>query len=64
MLYQKAEIQDDKIVMTSIKEIAQSKLTAECWLIQFKGLEACKTCPALNTNDCGGQAIRKRMLKQ
>ena len=46
-----------------IKEIniPQRKLSAECWLIQFNGLEACKGCELLNTEECGGKQIRKTM---
>ncbi len=62
MLYQKAKIVNDQIVITESKEIDQNKLTSDCWLIQFNGLSACKTCEALNTSDCGGQAIRKRLI--
>ena len=39
--------------------IKQNEMTAECWLIQFEGKKACKTCPAKNTDECGGQDIRK-----
>jgi len=61
MLYQKTKIENGQIVFAESKEIDQSKLTSECWLIQFDGLSACEGCEYLNTNDCGGQAIRKQL---
>lgn len=39
--------------------VEQSKLTAECWLVQFWGRSACKTCEFRGTEDCGGRQIRK-----
>ena len=63
MLYQKANIENGKIVITKSKQIDQSKLTSDCWLIQFDGLTACDTCKYINTSECGGQAIRKRLLQ-
>lgn len=62
MLYQKAEIVNGQLVITESKVIDQSKLTSDCWLIQFSGLSACENCECLNTPDCGGQDIRKRLL--
>ena len=41
--------------------IKQSSMTAECWLIQFSGLTACKSCEAKDTEDCGGIEIRKTL---
>lgn len=62
MLYQKAKIEDGQIVITDTKVIDQSKLTSDCWLIQFSGLSACESCPAKDTSDCGGQAIRDQLI--
>ena len=64
MLYQKAKIENGQMVITETKVIDQSKLTSDCWLIQFSGLSACETCDCLNTPDCGGQAIRKQLLEE
>ena len=64
MQYSKAIIVNGKIVLTETKHIDQGTLTAGCWLIQFNGLSACQDCDALNTPDCGGQAIRKKLLEQ
>ena len=61
MLYQKAKIVDGQMVITESKVIDQSKLTSDCWLIQFDGLAACANCEIKDTAECGGQAIRKRL---
>lgn len=42
-----------------IRRIPQSKLTSECWLVQFRGFEACKDCEVKGTPDCGGKSIIK-----
>ena len=47
-----------------IKTMKQSNLTSECFLIQMFGIEKCKDCESLNTDECGGQEIRKRILKE
>ena len=44
------------------KMVSQADLTAECWLIQIFGLEACEGCEALDTEECGGQRIREELL--
>ena len=62
MLYQKAKIENGQMVITESKVIDQSKLTSDCWLIQFGGLSACENCPAKDTSDCGGQAIRGHLI--
>lgn len=63
MKYIKVELQNGELVETSSKEIDQSTLTSDCWLIQFDGLQACDKCEFLNTSECGGQEIRKNLLK-
>jgi len=60
--YNKSKIENGKLVVTESKQIDQSELTADCWLIQFDGLSACKDCELLNKPDCGGREIRKRLL--
>jgi len=42
-----------------VKTIQQNKLTGECFLVQFWGESACKTCEYRNKKDCGGKTIRK-----
>jgi len=49
-------------VETEMREVKQSELTSECWTIQFSGLDACKSCEFLNKKDCGGKAIRKKLM--
>ena len=48
--------------VTNIKTMKQSELTSECWMIQMFGIEKCDNCDVLNTDECGGQEIRKRIL--
>lgn len=64
MLYQEAKIENGQMVITKSKEIDQSRLTSDCWLIQFDGLSACENCEAKDTPNCGGQAIREQLLQQ
>ena len=47
-----------------IKTMKQSDLTSDCWLIQMWGITVCDIieCEALNTDECGGQAIRDKLL--
>jgi hypothetical protein len=47
-------LKNGTLVETNVKEIDQSTLTSDCWMIQFNGLVACKTCDIRNTKDCGG----------
>ena len=61
--YDKAKIENGKIVITESKQIDQSTLTSDCWLIQFDGMAACADCEMLNTPECGGVNIRKQLLK-
>jgi len=42
-----------------VRTVSQSNLTGECWTVQFSGLKACDTCEYKDTEDCGGQNIRK-----
>lgn len=63
MKYCKGKIENNRIVLSDCKEIDQSKLLNDCWLIQFEGLVACNECKYLNTKDCGGKRIRKQLLK-
>lgn len=62
MKVKKAKIENGRMVITETKVIDQSKLTSECWSIQFEGLTACKTCKLNLTPECGGRNIRKRLL--
>lgn len=62
MLYQTAKIENGEVVITSSKEVNQSKLTSDCFYIQINGLAACQKCEYLNKRDCGGKKIRKHLL--
>ena len=62
MEYSKGKIVNGKLVITESKQIDQSKLTGDCWIIQFEGISACTHCEYLNTKDCGGKNIRKQLL--
>jgi hypothetical protein len=48
----------DKNRNVQIRTINQAEMTAECWSVQFNGLEYCKTC-AYKGKNCGGKRIRK-----
>jgi len=41
------------------RSIPQHKLSSECWMIQFRGKEACVTCDYRGTRECGGKKIVK-----
>jgi hypothetical protein len=47
------EIENGVVVVEDEKHV-----TAECWDVQFKGLEVCKTC-TIRGKDCVGKNIRK-----
>ena len=64
MRLSEAVIENGRIVETNVKIINQSDLTSECWGIQMWGIEKCDTCEFLNTDECGGQEIRKRILNE
>ena len=54
-------MEPDGIKFGPVKIVNQDSLTSECWLIQIYGVDTCNTCEYLNTEECGGQDIRKRM---
>jgi hypothetical protein len=43
------------------KVINSSKLTSDCWMIQFRGIKACAACEYFDTEDCGGKEILKKI---
>jgi len=45
-----------------VKVIPLSELTSDCWMVQFWGLPACRTCDAWQTPECGGQDIRESIF--
>jgi hypothetical protein len=50
--------------LSNVKVIDQSKLTSDCWWIQFSGVSACNTCEAKDTDDCGGGSTLKKLRKE
>lgn len=60
----KGIVVDGRLVETEVKEIDQSSLTSDCWLIQFSGLSACESCECRNTEDCGGGQTLAKMLEE
>jgi hypothetical protein len=58
MLYQTAKVENGQMKIVESKVIEQSKLSSECWTVQFQGLKACKDCESRG-KDCGGVNIRK-----
>jgi hypothetical protein len=57
-------IENNSLKIINEKKINQGSLTSECWLIQMSGLTACNSCPVVNTEDCGGERIRKKLLNK
>lgn len=64
MKFQKGKIENGKVVITDVKEINQSELTSDCWMIQMQGLAACKECEFLNTDECGSKDILKKLSQR
>ena len=64
MRYSTMELIDGELKETFSKEVSQDSLTSDCWMIQFKGLDACKKCEFKNTNECGGGATLKKMKQK
>jgi hypothetical protein len=44
--------------------VPQSKLSSECFAIQFQGLKACEHCEYKGKKDCGGKKIRKTLMNE
>jgi len=63
MLYQQMTLKDGKPTVLLSKEVDMRQLTSECLGIQFTGLEYCKTCEFLNTDECGGKRIRDKLTR-
>lgn len=58
------EVIKSNLKTVETKIIKQADLTGECWLVQFRGLEACKTCEFKGTDQCGGKEIRKTLKNE
>lgn len=54
MIYKEGRVENGELKFSNEIEVDQSTLNSDCWLIQIKGLAACKTCEFENTDDCGG----------
>lgn len=62
--YGRGVIENGVLIIKDEKQIDQSKLTMDCWLIQFNGLDACKGCEFKNTPECGGgETLKKTQTK-
>lgn len=62
MIYAKANVENGNVALSDVKEIDQSKLTSDCFLIQINGAKACETCECLNKPKmCGGMKIREQL---
>jgi hypothetical protein len=49
---------EDKIVKS--RTVSQARLSSECWLVQFHGIEYCESCEFKNKlKHCGGLKIRQ-----
>jgi len=57
--YGKAVLENGQISIVKARSIPQSQMSSECWLIQFRGPEACRTCEFKGKSSCGGKKIRK-----
>jgi hypothetical protein len=56
---------EEQLKTAKIKVIKQSDLTSDCWLIQmFDGLNACDSCEARDTEDCGGGDTLARLIQE
>ena len=54
--YRRMELKDGELVEVEAVSIPQSQLTADCFMVQFRGLAACEDCAYHNTVNCGGGA--------
>lgn len=60
--YEKLRVENGRLVITDARAIPQSDLSAECF--KFRGLVARDDCEARDTDECGGQAIRKTLKNE
>lgn len=50
--YSKMELKDGKLVEKETRQV--NELTSDCWLVQFRGIDACVECEQYKTPNCGG----------
>jgi len=61
MIYAKAHLQNGKVALTDVRQIDTNTLTADCFLIQINGADACTSCENLNKpRKCGGMNLREK----
>ena len=48
--------------LVKAKKVYQKDLIPDCCSVQVWGLPYCRTCEYLATEECGGYAIRKKIL--
>ena len=61
MIYAKAKVVNGHVVLSDIQEVDQSRLTADCFMIQIQGAKACEKCENLNKpRKCGGMRLREK----
>ncbi len=61
MIYGEGKVVNGKVVIENQRTIDQTTLTADCFLIQIKGADACKDCENLNKpRKCGGMRLREK----
>jgi len=61
--YAELSFENGRVVEKSVREIPQESLTSDCWMVQFRGLSACKSCNLKNTRNCGGGETLKNIKK-
>ena len=54
MEYKERYLENGELKFKNNKQIDQSNLTSDCWMIQINGLITCKTCEFEHTEHCGG----------
>lgn len=64
MEYKEGYIENNELKFGNTKQIDQAKLTPDCFLVQFKGLEACNTCELKGTDECSGGEILRNLHKK
>jgi len=57
--FKRMGIQNGRLVETQSTVVPQNRMTPECWTVQAWGFSACDSCELKDTDECGGQSIRK-----
>ena len=63
MEYKESYLENGELKFKNVKQINQSELTSDCWLIQINGLSECDKCSVRNTDECGGGNTLKQLIK-